>query len=266
MSWFTTRRNTAKRTANTSADPASVLRGDSSTDDHATTNHTAISNTVIDSSATDHAATDRTATDRRLIRAIVHHGSQTAADQLVRTYFDDVLAFIWRITGDRDHALDLTQETMIAALRSLAGYNEHKASLRTWLYTIASHKVIDARRSNQIVATAISLDVARENGNISNASGTISESSGAEAIASGGISRARDPADIQSDLDLLARIDTFVGRFDAGTQEIFHLRTAAGLSFTQIAATRGEHTEAVKARYYRLIQAIRKEFDDERSH
>ena len=189
-------------------------------------------------------ATDRAAIDRRLIRAIVRHGSRTAADQLVRAYFDDVLAFVWRMTGDRERAFDLTQEAMIAALRSLAGYDPDKASLRTWLYAIASHKVIDARRANRIVIAPMPLD---------------------ETV--GGDDRhARDPADIQTDVDLLARIDAFVGRFDAGTQEIFHLHTAADLTFPQIAQARGERTEAVKARYYRLIQAIRKEFGDERTN
>ncbi|KFI50062.1 RNA polymerase sigma factor [Bifidobacterium callitrichos] len=190
-------------------------------------------------------ATSRAAIDRRLIRAIVRHGSPTAADQLVRAYFDDVLAFIWRMTGDRERAFDLTQEAMIAALRSLAGYDPDKASLRTWLYAIASHKVIDARRANRIVITPLPLD---------------------EACDGDDPNRARDPADVQTDVDLLARIDAFVGRFDAGTQEIFHLHTAADLTFPQIAQARGEHTEAVKARYYRLIQAIRKEFGDERTN
>lgn len=190
-------------------------------------------------------ASGRAAIDRRLIRAIVRHGSRTAADQLVRAYFDDVLAFVWRMTGDRERAFDLTQETMIAALRSLAGYDPDKASLRTWLYAIASHKVIDARRANRIVIAPLPLD---------------------ETVSGDDPNHARDPADIQTNVDLLARIDAFVGRFDAGTQEIFQLHMAADLTFPQIAQARGERTEAVKARYYRLIQAIRKEFGDERTN
>ena len=200
------------------------------------------------------SATDRSATDRRLIRAITRHGSSEAADQLVRAYFDDVLAFVWRSTGDREHALDLTQETMIAALRALGSYDPAKASVRTWLYAIASHKVIDSRRSRRIVVSPLDDAIER------NASMTDAVTGAGQ-----GTGNARDPADVQADADLLARIEAYVARFDAGTQEIFQLRTAAGLTFPQIAAARGEREEAVKGRWYRLMGAIRKEFGDERT-
>ncbi|NMM98485.1 RNA polymerase sigma factor [Bifidobacterium olomucense] len=209
------------------------------------------------------AAETRAATDRRLIRAIVRHGSQEAADQLVRAYFDDVCAFIWRTTGDRDHALDLTQETMIAALRALSTYDSSKASVRTWMYAIASRKVIDARRANRIRITPLDPQDGDAGSAVGDTVGNAIANGTAAPVA--GARQARDPAESQADADLLARIETFVSRFDAGTQEIFHLHTAAELTFAQIAAARGERTEAVKARYYRLIQAIRKEFGDERA-
>ncbi|KAA8825540.1 sigma-70 family RNA polymerase sigma factor [Bifidobacterium reuteri] len=250
MGWFTARRGRTK--------------GDGTSDATPSANGTAPADSAASTAQTSSA--ENAATERRLIRAIVRHGSRTAADQLVRMHFDDVLAFVWRVTGDREHALDLTQETMIAALRSLAGYDPDKASLRTWLYAIASHKVIDARRANRVTVTPLPMDETLDGTGTVRKTRIDGNPSGAATVAGGGPNRTRDPADIQADADLLARIDAFVGRFDAGTQEIFHLHTAAGLPFPQIAAARGERTEAVKARYYRLIQAIRKEFADERTN
>ena len=247
MGWFTARRGRTRGDGISAVTPSA--KGTAPADSAVSTTQT--------------PSAKNAATERRLIRAIVRHGSRTAADQLVRMYFDDVLAFVWRVTGDREHALDMTQETMIAALRSLSGYAPDKASLRTWLYAIASHKVIDARRANRVTVTPLPMDETL------NGTGTIRKTridgnpSGAATVAGGGPNRTRDPADIQADAGLHARIDAFVGRFDAGTQEIYHLDTAAGLPFPQIAAARGERTEAVKARYYRLIQAIGKEFADE---
>lgn len=266
MGWFTTARRGGSRRNGTPAGTSDAA--DARANAHVTpadTTWPAGTTDTIDAHTKTHVEPDeaaeiRAATDRRLIRAIVRHGSQEAADQLVRAYFDDVCAFIWRTTGDRDHALDLTQETMIAVLRALPTYDPAKASVRTWMYAIASRKVIDARRAHRVTTTPLDPQPGTSGGDtVGNAiaSGT------AEPVAGAG--QARDPAESQADADLLARIETFVSRFDAGTQEIFHLHTAAGLTFPQIAQARGERTEAVKARYYRLIQAIRKEFGDERA-
>ena len=84
------------------------------------------------------------------VRDIVRRGSRKAADQLVREYYDDIYAFVFRQIGNREDALDVTQECFLAALRSLPFYNPQKAGLRTWLYHIASHKVIDQRRKRMI--------------------------------------------------------------------------------------------------------------------
>lgn len=223
---------------------------------------------------------DRAAEDRRLVRAIVRHGSSEAADRLVRAYFDDVHRFVTRVTGDRDCALDLTQETMIAALHAMASYDPAKASMRTWLFAIASHKAIDAHRARRAAVTSLEGLAERgrsdttHGGRGGHGGGVMSGNGGrsgdawetaetADRTVGAGRPLSRDPAQAQADADLLARIEAYVARFDAGTQEVFHLRTAAGLTFPQIAAARGEREEAVKARYYRLIGTIRKEFGDE---
>lgn len=53
------------------------------------------------------------------VRDIVRRGSRKAADQLVREYYDDIYAFVFRQIGNREDALDVTQECFLAALRSL---------------------------------------------------------------------------------------------------------------------------------------------------
>ena len=57
-----------------------------------------------------------------------------------------ISAYAYRQTARKEDALDLTQEIMIAALRSLKTFNAGKASFRTWLYRVASHKIVDWRR------------------------------------------------------------------------------------------------------------------------
>ena len=88
--------------------------------------------------------------EQKWIRDIVRHGSKKAADALVRAYYDDIYTFVYRQTGNREDAMDLTQESFLAALRSLHAYDAKKAGFRTWMYHIASHKVIDMRRKRKV--------------------------------------------------------------------------------------------------------------------
>jgi RNA polymerase sigma-70 factor (ECF subfamily) len=55
---------------------------------------------------------------------------------LVRQYETSVFRLALSIVGDQAEANEITQETFIAALRSLPSYEEKK-SFKAWLYTIA---------------------------------------------------------------------------------------------------------------------------------
>ena len=66
-------------------------------------------------------------TDKQLIRAIIKKGSDQAADQLVRRYYDDLYYYLYRQVGNRDDALDMTQEAFIAALNGLSSYQPRKS-------------------------------------------------------------------------------------------------------------------------------------------
>ncbi|HEU4658596.1 MAG TPA: sigma-70 family RNA polymerase sigma factor [Capillimicrobium sp.] len=61
----------------------------------------------------------------------------------------DVYAFVAYRTGSRADAEDLTQLTFERALRSWHRYDPERASVRTWLLTIARNLVIDHHRSDR---------------------------------------------------------------------------------------------------------------------
>ena len=89
-------------------------------------------------------------TDKRLIRYILKKGSNQAADELIRRYYDDLYFYLYRQVGNGNDALDLTQEVFIAAQKGLSSYDERKSSFRTWLFRIGTYKVIDARRKVRV--------------------------------------------------------------------------------------------------------------------
>lgn len=85
--------------------------------------------------------------ERRLLKQI-QAGQREACEQLVRTHYRPVYAFLYRMTGDIDRAEDLTQETFASAWASIANF-EGRASFGTWLHRIAYNKFVDSQRALQ---------------------------------------------------------------------------------------------------------------------
>ena len=91
--------------------------------------------------------------ESKWIRDIQRGGSRPAAERLVERYYDEIYVFVYRQTGQKEDAMDLTQSIFLAVLRALPSYDSKKAAFRTWLYRIAANKVIDARRQSRPVTT-----------------------------------------------------------------------------------------------------------------
>lgn len=72
-------------------------------------------------------------------------GQQSAFEQIVRRYQRPLVRFIARVTGDREHAEDLAQESFIKAFRGLAAFDTSRR-LSSWLFRIAHNTAIDAMR------------------------------------------------------------------------------------------------------------------------
>ncbi len=66
-------------------------------------------------------------------------GDKQGFTALVRQYQDRIFGFIMRMTANRDSALDLTQETFLAAYQHLDGFRGD-SSFSTWLFQIAANK------------------------------------------------------------------------------------------------------------------------------
>jgi RNA polymerase sigma-70 factor (ECF subfamily) len=73
-------------------------------------------------------------------------GNQDAFRELTDPYRRELQLHCYRIVGSTQDAEDLVQETMLAAWRGLDQFTE-RASLRTWLYRIATNRCIDALRA-----------------------------------------------------------------------------------------------------------------------
>ena len=72
-------------------------------------------------------------------------GEQEAFRELTDPYRRELQFHCYRILGSMQDAEDALQETLLSAWRGLSGY-EGTASLRAWLYRIATNRCLDALR------------------------------------------------------------------------------------------------------------------------
>ena len=176
----------------------------------------------------------------RLIKRIQRSGDCAAADELIRQYYDAIYGFVRKQINDADYAFDLTHEILISCLRTIAHYDAKKnASFKTWLYKIASNKVVDYFRSRAYHETAKTLPI--------------------------------DEVEAVAEADFVLRIEnnafaekvcTYIGGLPPDTQKIFMLHIFGEHTFAQIAEAVGLPEGSVKSKYYRLINLLRKEFAD----
>jgi RNA polymerase sigma-70 factor (ECF subfamily) len=73
-------------------------------------------------------------------------GETEAFAQLTDPYRRELLVHCYRMLGSAQDAEDVLQETLLAAWKGIAGF-EGRASVRTWLYRIATNRCLNARRS-----------------------------------------------------------------------------------------------------------------------
>ena len=180
--------------------------------------------------------------EQKWIRAIQRRGSRQAAEQLVDAYYDEIYRLAYRQTGDREDAMDLTQNIFLAVLRALPAFDRRKAGFRTWLYRIAANKAVDARRrAGPVMVPIDELDLP-------------AAEDFAMAVQEDFVSQIHDR-------ELLERIESDVSGLDPGIQAVFRLRLYGEKSFPEIAAILDQPESAVKSQYYRLLGRLRKEFD-----
>src|SRR2546423_12148387 len=87
-----------------------------------------------------------------VLRALA--GREEGFEELVRRYQRPIAAYVYRMVGDYDAALDLTQEVFIKVYNSLTRYrSEFKFS--TWIYKIAHNAAIDYLRRHTVREQAL---------------------------------------------------------------------------------------------------------------
>ena len=163
-------------------------------------------------------------------------GRESGFEELVRRYQRPIAAYVYRMVGDYDAALDLTQEVFIKVYGSLSRYRaEFKFS--TWIYKIAHNAAIDHLRRGSVRELAIVADDDRP------------------AVACE--SRCLTPEQESERNERCSEIETVVHMLPAAYRELIVLRHANDLSYEEIAEVTGLPLGTVKNRLFRAREAMR---------
>lgn len=158
-------------------------------------------------------------------------GRQAAFAEIVRRYQKPVFRLARACVGEPDEALDLVQETFVAAHQALPRYDGQRA-MKAWLSTIAINKCRDWARKRTVrrfFSFAAPID------------------GRAEAVVDDRVAVDDGAADRQE----LDRVTGAISTLPMNLKEALVLRTIEGLSQAETAEVLGISQKAVETRLYR---------------
>jgi RNA polymerase sigma-70 factor (ECF subfamily) len=85
-------------------------------------------------------------TDAQLLARLPTDATGESLRALYRTYAGELFGFALNALGDRGAAEEVVQEVFTRLWRHAERYDPARGSVRTWLYQIARHAIIDLRR------------------------------------------------------------------------------------------------------------------------
>ena len=180
------------------------------------------------------------ATDRELV-ATAANGAEGSFEELVRRYQRPISSYVYRMVGDYESALDLTQEIFIKVYGSLSRYRaEFKFS--TWIYKIAHNCAVDHLRRN----------AGRERSLLAGLEGDSYELP----IESGSPSPEQESERRERRLE----IEFVVRSLPAAYRELIALRHSQDLTYEEIVEVTGLPLGTVKNRLFRAREMMRQQF------
>jgi RNA polymerase sigma-70 factor (ECF subfamily) len=177
--------------------------------------------------------------------ALIHRcttGDETACTELVEAHQRMVYALGLHLLGDRDEALDLSQEVFLRVFRTLSRFRGQSA-LRTWIYRIVINQARNRQRwwRRRHRSSQVSLDEHLEHCGDLESTGTAL------------------PDRLLASKETAARIWQALDRLPFDQRTALILREIDGLRYEEIAFSLDVAVGTVKSRLTRARQALRAE-------
>ena len=186
---------------------------------------------------------DFTAADDRELVATAISGTEGCFEELVRRYQRPISAYVYRMVGNYESALDLTQEIFIKVYGSLRRYNsEFKFS--TWIYKIAHNAAVDHLRRNATREQSLTNGTEGDQFDLPIESGRLS------------------PEQESERKERRVEIESVVRSLPSNYRELIILRHSQDLTYEEIVEVTGLPLGTVKNRLFRAREMMRQQFVD----
>jgi len=186
--------------------------------------------------------------DESLVAAHLQ-GDPAAFRELVRRYGDGVLGYLFRMTGNRDRAEDLFQETFKRVHEKARTFRG--GSFKSWLFTIATRVSIDtARRRRRVAVVSLNQEMDCGDDNPSPlAAGIAAED-------------APDPADELVRQEQKEQVRRAIESLPVGQRATLVLAYYQQLSYREVAEALGCSIGAVKTQMSRALATLARKLPD----
>jgi RNA polymerase sigma factor (sigma-70 family) len=171
------------------------------------------------------------------VLAAAQAGAGWAFERLWRTFAPSVTGYL-RVQGAAEPD-DVANDVFLGAFRSLASFSGDEAAFRSWLFTIAHRRLVDARRRAARRPVPQHLEGADT----------------PSAAAAPEVEVMRRMAE--------ERVRSLCARLVADQRDVLLLRLVGGFTVEEVAATLGKSAGAVKALQRRGLVALRKMLERE---
>lgn len=178
--------------------------------------------------------------EKRLVKR-AQRGDTAAFEELVTAHEARIYSLCLRMTGNREDAYDLTQESFLKIWRKLDSFNQD-ASFGTWAYRLASNTCIDFLRKEKKRR-----DVP-----------LFSEDDDGEETQLLLPDQRYDPEAIVQQRDLQASLEAALESLEPQYRQILTLRELCGLSYSEIGSQLQLKEGTVKSRLARAREQVRK--------
>jgi RNA polymerase sigma-70 factor (ECF subfamily) len=196
---------------------------------------------------------DPETTDDGLLAARIVGGSADALAEAYDRHASVVFAAAVRLTGDRQVAEDVVQETFLALWNRAETFDAARGSLRTWLTAIARNRSVDrlraARRRPQAVSLTTSGDDAPDT--LDALERLVASSDDARATSS------VDPADAYAATELRETLSRAVAEMPEPERHVIVLAYRDGFTQAEIADRLAWPLGTVKTRTRRALHRLR---------
>jgi RNA polymerase sigma-70 factor (ECF subfamily) len=173
--------------------------------------------------------------DATLVERLPRDDSGDELRELYRRYAGQLFGFACNALGDRELAEEVVQDVFARAWRHADDYDRRRASVRTWLYSIARNRVVDARRRAAVRPEAA------------------------------GAAEPESPAELDRTLEqavLRWQVAAALARLSPEHREVIRLAHYGGLTLREIAEHKGIPLGTVKSRTSYALRSLRLILDE----